>query len=311
MVNVLVTGANGQLGNEMRVVSGNSANRYVFTDVAELDITDRELVRTFVKREGINVVVNCAAYTNVDKAEEEEGRADLINHRAVENLALVCRENQAALIHVSTDYVFQGEGCIPCNEDMPTDPLGVYGVTKLRGEQAVLRSGCPAVILRTSWLYSEYGNNFVKTMRRLTAEREVLNVVESMRASLLSDVFIIGANAITMKGEIVSIDGEGNRVAGMMCGPKHVIIVVGRNKICLDLDQALKRIRNVAAPLNYIRHINKHHNRYNDLPCVQRGKCFDCTHPRSACRKIAVIRGEVEFNADRIHLLVVNNDLGL
>lgn len=177
MVNVLVTGANGQLGNEMRVVSGNSANRYVFTDVAELDITDRELVRTFVKREGINVVVNCAAYTNVDKAEEEEGRADLINHRAVENLALVCRENQAALIHVSTDYVFQGEGCIPCNEDMPTDPLGVYGVTKLRGEQAVLRSGCPAVILRTSWLYSEYGNNFVKTMRRLTAEREVLNVV--------------------------------------------------------------------------------------------------------------------------------------
>ncbi len=177
MVNVLVTGANGQLGNEMRVVSGNSANRYVFTDVAELDITDREAVRTFVKREGISVVVNCAAYTNVDKAEEEEGGADLINHRAVENLALVCRESQAALIHVSTDYVFQGEGCIPCNEDMPTDPLGVYGMTKLRGEQAVLRSGCPAVILRTSWLYSEYGNNFVKTMRCLTAEREVLNVV--------------------------------------------------------------------------------------------------------------------------------------
>ena len=141
--------------------------------------------------------------------------------------------------------------------------------------------------------------------------RRMETVVEAMRASLLSDVFIIGANAITMKGEIVSIDGEGNRVAGMMCGPKHVIVVVGRNKICLDLDEALKRIRNVAAPLNYIRHINKHHNRYNDLPCVQRGKCFDCTHPRSACRKIAIVRGEVEFNADRIHLLVVNDELGL
>lgn len=136
-------------------------------------------------------------------------------------------------------------------------------------------------------------------------------VVEAMRQTLLSDVLIIGANAITLKGEIVSIDGSGNRVAGMMFGPKHVIIVVGANKICMDLDEALKRIRNVAAPLNYIRHINKHHNRYDELPCVQKGKCFDCVHPRSACRKIAIMRGEVEFNADRTHLLVVNDNLGL
>lgn len=141
--------------------------------------------------------------------------------------------------------------------------------------------------------------------------RRMGEVVEKMRQTLLSDVLIIGANAITLKGEIISIDGSGNRVSGMFFGPKHVIIVVGRNKICLDQDEALKRIRNVAAPLNYIRHMNKHHNRYDELPCVLRGRCFDCSHERSACRKIAIMRGEVEFNADRTHLLVVNDDLGL
>ena len=141
--------------------------------------------------------------------------------------------------------------------------------------------------------------------------RRMGEVVERMRQTLLSDCLIIGANAITLKGEIISIDGSGNRVSGMFFGPKHVIIVVGRNKICLDEAEALKRIRNVAAPLNYIRHINKHHNRYDELPCVLKGKCFDCSHERSACRKIAIMRGEVEFNADRTHLLVVNDDLGL
>lgn len=141
--------------------------------------------------------------------------------------------------------------------------------------------------------------------------RRMGEVVEKMRQTLLSDLLIIGANAITLKGEIISIDGSGNRVSGMLFGPRHVLIVVGRNKICLDSDEALKRIRNVAAPLNYIRHINKHHNRYDELPCVQRGKCFDCSHERSACRKIVIMRGEVEFNVDRTHLLVVNDDLGL
>lgn len=141
--------------------------------------------------------------------------------------------------------------------------------------------------------------------------RRMGEVVEKMRQTLLSDVLIIGANAITLKGEIVSIDGSGNRVSGMFFGPRHVIIVVGRNKICLDEEEALKRIRNVAAPLNYIRHNNKHHNRYDELPCVLKGRCFDCSHERSACRKIAIMRGEVEFNADRTHLLVVNDDLGL
>ena len=135
-------------------------------------------------------------------------------------------------------------------------------------------------------------------------------VVDKMRQTLLSDVLIISANAITLTGEIVSIDGSGNRVAGMFFGPKHVIVVVGANKICLDLDEALKRIRNTAAPLNYIRHINKHHNRYDELPCVLRGKCFNCSHPRSACMKIAIQRGEVEINSDRTHLVVVNENLG-
>ncbi len=141
--------------------------------------------------------------------------------------------------------------------------------------------------------------------------KRMATVVDNMRKTLISDILIIGANAITLTGEIVSIDGSGNRVAGMMFGPKHVVVVVGRNKICLNLDVALQRIRNVAAPLNYIRHNMKHHNRYHELPCVMKGKCFDCSSPRSACRKIAIMRGEVEFNANRTHLIVINEDLGL
>ena len=174
---ILVTGANGQLGNEMRQVSENSANRYLFTDVAELDITDIETVRKIMKENKVDVVVNCAAYTNVDKAEDDEATARRINRDAVENLAVSCQENGATLIHVSTDYVFSGNGCIPCTEDMPVNPLGVYGKTKLEGEEAIQKVGCNALIFRTAWLYSEYGNNFVKTMRRLTKERDTLNVV--------------------------------------------------------------------------------------------------------------------------------------
>lgn len=178
MNNILVTGANGQLGNEMRRLAGSKAkNRYLFTDVAELDITDLAAIRRCMEENDISVVVNCAAYTNVDKAEDDVETADLINHKAVENLAIVCKEKDATLIHVSTDYVFQGVGHLPCREDEPTDPLGVYGKTKLAGELAVEHSGCHYLIFRTAWLYSSYGNNFVKTMRRLTAEREQLTVV--------------------------------------------------------------------------------------------------------------------------------------
>ena len=174
---VLVTGANGQLGSEMRKLGTVSPNEYIFTDVAELDITNREAVMTFVTENNINIIVNCAAYTNVDKAEDDAATAELINATAVRNLAEAVKTVDGTLFHVSTDYVFGAEGNTPRTEDMPTNPLGVYGVTKLHGEQAIAEVGCKAIIIRTAWLYSEFGNNFLKTMLRLTAEKESLNVV--------------------------------------------------------------------------------------------------------------------------------------
>lgn len=177
-MNILVTGANGQLGNEMRIVSKRSSDRYIFTDVEELDITNRDAVMNFVKENDIKVVVNCAAYTNVDKAEDDEVTAELINAQAVKHLAEACKSNEATLIHISTDYVFGGnEGNTPRTEDEPVNPTGAYGRTKLHGEQAIQEVGCNYLIIRTAWLYSEFGNNFVKTMRRLTSERDKLNVV--------------------------------------------------------------------------------------------------------------------------------------
>ena len=176
-MNILVTGANGQLGNEMRTVSKNSSNKYIFTDVAELDITGIEAVRNMAKAENIDIIVNCAAYTNVDKAEDDEPFADLLNNKSVENLAIVAKEVDATLIHISTDYVFQGDKCIPCCEDWETNPLGVYGKTKLAGEQSLINSGCKYIIFRTAWLYSPHGKNFVKTMQNLTSAKDNLKVV--------------------------------------------------------------------------------------------------------------------------------------
>lgn len=178
MNNILVTGANGQLGNEMRRrAAAGSRCAYLFTDVEELDITDLDAVRRCMAEHRIAAVVNCAAYTNVDKAEDDAARADAINHLAVGNLATACRETGAALLHVSTDYVFGGTGNLPFREEDSVAPLGVYGQTKWAGEQAVVASGCRHLIFRTAWLYSAFGNNFVKTMRRLTAERDRLTVV--------------------------------------------------------------------------------------------------------------------------------------
>ena len=174
---ILVTGANGQLGSEMRKLGAVSPNEYIFTDVAELDITDKAAVMAFAEQTKIDVIVNCAAYTNVDKAEDDEATAELINATAVRNLAEVAKAQDATLFHVSTDYVFGAEGNTPRSEDMPTNPLGVYGTTKLHGEQAIQEVGAKAIIIRTAWLYSEFGNNFLKTMLRLTAEKESLNVV--------------------------------------------------------------------------------------------------------------------------------------
>ena len=174
---VLITGANGQLGNEMRRLGAVSPNEYLFTDVAELDITDKAAVAEFVKSNNVEIIVNCAAYTNVDKAEDDEATAELINAKAVRNLAEAVKAVDGTLFHVSTDYVFGSEGNTPRTEDMPTNPLGVYGKTKLHGEQAIAEVGAKAIIIRTAWLYSEFGNNFLKTMLRLTAEKESLNVV--------------------------------------------------------------------------------------------------------------------------------------
>ena len=177
-MNILVTGANGQLGNEMRIVSKGSSDRYIFTDVAELDITNSDAVMSFIENNKIKVVVNCAAYTNVDKAEDDEATAELLNAQAVEFLAKACKENDATLIHISTDYVFGGnKGNTPRKENEPVNPTGAYGRTKLHGEQAIEKVGCKHIIIRTAWLYSEFGNNFVKTMRKLTAERDSLKVV--------------------------------------------------------------------------------------------------------------------------------------
>ena len=176
-MNILVTGANGQLGNEMRRVSLDSRNRYLFTDVNELDITDATAVRNMLKKEQIDVIVNCAAYTNVDRAEDDFAMADLLNNKAVENLAVAAAETGATLIHVSTDYVFRGDKNIPCRESWETDPLGVYGKTKLAGEQSLVKAGCKYLIFRTAWLYSPFGKNFVKTMRQSTSTKDSLKVV--------------------------------------------------------------------------------------------------------------------------------------
>lgn len=183
---ILVTGANGQLGNEMRIVSQPSKDRYIFTDVVEqdgvqttiLDITNLEAIRKIVRENDVKVIVNCAAYTNVDGAESNQELAELLNAKAPENLAIVMKEVDGLLVHISTDYVFGKEPYnTPCREDMVGTPTGVYGLTKLHGEQNIMASGCKYVIIRTAWLYSEFGKNFVKTMLNLTATRPELKVV--------------------------------------------------------------------------------------------------------------------------------------
>ncbi len=184
-MNVLVTGANGQLGSELRIVAEGSRDRFVFTDVTTvpgvetvfLDITNMDAVRIICDSEKIDVIVNCAAYTNVDKAEDDHATAVLLNSTAVANLAKVAAERDAVLIHISTDYVFHGDKTEPYREDWPTDPLGVYGSTKLLGEREAARSGCKSIVFRTAWLYSPFGKNFVKTIRQLTAERDSIKVV--------------------------------------------------------------------------------------------------------------------------------------
>ena len=185
-MNILVTGANGQLGNEMRIVAADSADNYIFSDInrvegvetAHLDITDFDAVQAFVSDNNIEAVINCAAYTNVDAAETNESLAETLNAKAPENLAIAIKAVGGLLIHISTDYVFGKEAYnTPCKEDQTGTPTGVYGLTKLHGEEAIKRVDCNYIIIRTSWLYSEFGKNFCKTMLNLTATKPELKVV--------------------------------------------------------------------------------------------------------------------------------------
>lgn len=185
-MNILITGANGQLGNEMRIVARTTADNYIFTDVNEvegqqttyLDITDLDAVRAIVTQNEVQAIVNCAAYTNVDAAETNEPLAEKLNAVAPENLAIAMKEVGGLLIQISTDYVFGKEPYnTPCREDQQGTPTGVYGMTKLHGEQRIIATGCNHVILRTAWLYSEFGKNFCKTMMGLTATKPQLKVV--------------------------------------------------------------------------------------------------------------------------------------
>jgi len=185
-MNILVTGANGQLGNQMRLLGATSANHYIYTDVVApegvettiLDITNINNVRALCAAEQVDVIVNCAAYTNVDKAETDQEFCEVLNAQAPKNLAIVMQERGGLLVHVSTDYVFGGDPYnTPCQEDQKGTPTGVYGLTKLHGEENIIASGCDYIILRTAWLYSAYGKNFVKTMLNLTATKPQLKVV--------------------------------------------------------------------------------------------------------------------------------------
>lgn len=207
-MNILVTGANGQLGNELRNASKGSGHNFIFSDVSDvpgcdtvyLDITNIDAIRIVAESEKVDVFVNCAAYTNVDKAESDIGFAELLNAKAPENLAVIAKERKALLIHISTDYVFSGNGCKPYREDDQPAPIGVYGATKYSGELAVQRSGCRYMIFRTAWLYSPYGKNFVKTMRNLTEVNPNIRVV--------SDQVGTPTNAADLAGLIMKIIQE-------------------------------------------------------------------------------------------------------
>ena len=186
MKTILITGANGQLGNEMRIIAQESPDKYIFTDVNQvegvetiyLDITDLEAVRKIVKENEIQAIVNCAAYTNVDAAETNEALAEKLNAEAPENLAKAMKEVGGLLIQISTDYVFGKEPYnVPCKENQQGTPTGVYGMTKLHGEEKIIATSCNHVIIRTAWLYSEFGKNFCKTMMNLTATKPQLKVV--------------------------------------------------------------------------------------------------------------------------------------
>jgi dTDP-4-dehydrorhamnose reductase len=216
MINILVTGSNGQLGNELRNLKSDSTDfNFVFTDIAELDITNPEAIEALMKAENISVIINCAAYTAVDKAETETVAAYRINADAPGYLAVAALKFNALLVHISTDYVFSGEGFRPYTENISCDPRSTYGMSKLKGELAVIDSGCRYFIIRTSWLYSAFGNNFIKTVRKYGRERGHLNMIYDQigtpthAADLARTILAIIPQCSDRKSDIYHYSNEG------------------------------------------------------------------------------------------------------
>jgi dTDP-4-dehydrorhamnose reductase len=215
MKKILITGANGQLGSELRKVS-EKENQYewIFTDWQELDLADLENLETEISKINPNIIINCAAHTAVDKAETEVELSDVLNHQAVAVMAKWSQANNCKLIHVSTDYVFDGNSAVALTETAQTNPINVYGVTKLAGEKACLEANPNAIIIRTSWVYSSFGNNFVKTMSRLMQERDSLNVVNDQigsptYAADLAQAIMTILNHSTWQAGIYNFSNEG------------------------------------------------------------------------------------------------------
>ncbi|MCD7963866.1 MAG: dTDP-4-dehydrorhamnose reductase [Rikenellaceae bacterium] len=206
-MNILVTGGNGQLGCCMqKLASENPNHKFVFTDMPEADITDEKCIENFIVSNNTDIIVNCAAYTAVDKAETDVELCAKINAYGPKVLSLLAKKFDIPLIHVSTDYVFSGITCTPLHEYDPTGPTGIYGKTKLDGETAICESGCKAAIIRTAWLYSEYGNNFVKTMLRLGKERDKLTVVYDQAGTPTYAVDLANAIIRIAESEIIGCE---------------------------------------------------------------------------------------------------------
>lgn len=239
MTTILITGSNGQLGSEMQRASVRyNAFNYLFTDVAELNICDKAALEAYISENKVDIIINCAAYTAVDKAEDDQELCYKINRDAVRNIGEVAAKNQLKVVHVSTDYVFDGTNYIPYTEEMPVCPASVYGKSKLEGENALLEVCPQAVIIRTSWLYSSFGGNFVKTMMKLGTERDTLNVIfdqvgtPTYAADLADAIFQI-INSETFAPGIYHFSNEGvcswydftktiHRMAGISCDVRPI-----------------------------------------------------------------------------------------
>jgi dTDP-4-dehydrorhamnose reductase len=213
---ILVTGANGQLGKELQVIAGAYPDyTFLFTDKEQLPIDNIEILRSYFSAQPINYCINCAAYTAVDKAETETENAFAINATAVGNIAAICKEFNTQLIHISTDYVFDGTSKQPYKETDTTSPLNIYGQSKLKGEELALQNNPSTIIIRTSWVFSSFGNNFVKTMLRLMKERESINVVDDQlgcptyAADLAGAIMQVVKSKLVFKDQIFNYCNEG------------------------------------------------------------------------------------------------------